>query len=104
MQPPFARMLSADERNDPARPARPSPVAPAERSPKALAKAATKRTTGDQPVHSFATLLRDLATICLNQIQPAYPDMPGFQIVTTPTPLPRTAPDLLGVTHALGIA
>ncbi len=104
MQARLAPMLFTDDDKDTARAARPSPVAPAERSPKALAKAATKRTTGDQPVHSFATLLRDLATICLNQIQPADPDMPGFQIVTTPTPIQRTALDLLGVSHRLGIA
>ena len=47
-------------------PHRTSPVAPAARSPRALAKAATKQTPGDLPVHSFATLLADLATICLN--------------------------------------
>ena len=104
MQARLAPMLFTDDDKPAAQAARPSPVAPAERSPKALAKAATKRTTGDQPVHSFATLLRDLATICLNQIQPADPDMPGFQIVTTPTPIQRTALDLLGVSHRLGIA
>ncbi len=104
MQARLAPMLFTDDDKDSARAARPSPVAPAGRSPKALAKAATKRTTGDQPVHSSATLLRDLATICLNQIQPADPDMPGFQIVTTPTPIQRTALDLLGVSHRLGIA
>jgi hypothetical protein len=104
MQAHLAPMLFTDDDKATARAARPSPVAPAERSAKALAKAATKRTTGDQPVHSFATLLRDLATICLNQIQPTDPDMPGFQIVTTPTPIQRTALDLLGVSHRLGIA
>ena len=56
------------------------------------------------PVHSLTSLLADLATICLNQIQPADPDIPGFQLVTTPTPLQRQALDLLGVSHRLGIA
>ena len=82
----------------------PSPVAPAARSPRALAKAATKQTPGDLPVHSFATLLADLATICLNQIQPADPALPGFRLVTTPTPLQRQAFELLGVSHRLGVA
>jgi hypothetical protein len=35
-------------------------------------------------VHSFATLLADLATICLNTIAPADPALPGFRLVTTP--------------------
>jgi hypothetical protein len=83
---------------------RPSPVAPAARSPRALAKAATKHTPGDLPVHSFATLLTDLGTICLNTIAPADPALPGFRLVTTPTALQRQALELLGVSHRLGVA
>ena len=83
---------------------RPSPVARAARSPRALAKAAAKRTGNDLPVHSFDTLLADRATICHNQIQPADPALPGFRLVTTPTPLERQALDLLGVSHRLGVA
>jgi hypothetical protein len=79
-------------------------VAPAARSPCALAKAATKQAPGDLPVHSFATLLADLGTICLNQIQPADPALPGFRLVTTPTALQRQAFELLGVSYRLGIA
>lgn len=55
-------------------------------------------------MHSFQTLLADLATICLNQIQPADPALPVFQLVTSPTPLQRRALDLLGVSHRHGIA
>ena len=84
--------------------ARTSPVAPAARSPRALAKAATKQTPGDLPVHSFATLLADLGTICLNTITPADPALPGFRLVTTPTALQRQALELLGVSHRLGVA
>jgi hypothetical protein len=84
--------------------ARPSPVAPAARSPKARAKAATKHTPAAQPVHSFATLLADLGTICLNTIAPADPALPGFRLVTTPTALQRQAFELLGVSHRLGAA
>ena len=84
--------------------ARTSPVAPAARSPRALAKAATKQTPGDLPVHSFATLLADLGTICLNPIPPADPALPGFRLVTTPTALQRQAFELLGVSHRLGVA
>jgi len=101
MQARLAPMLFTDD----AKPAaRTSPVAPATRSASALAKAATKRTEAGQPVHSFATLLRDLATICLNHIQPADPGLPGFRLVTTPTPIQRQALDLLSVSHRLGAA
>ena len=55
-------------------------------------------------MHSFATLLADLGTICLNQIQPADPALPGFLLVTTPTALQRQAFELLGVSHRLGVA
>jgi hypothetical protein len=46
-------------------------------------------------VHSFASLLADLATIRLNTIAPADPALPGFRLVTTSTPLQRRALDLL---------
>jgi len=54
-------------------------------------------TLADLPVHSFSSLLADLATICLNTVQPADPAQPGFRLVTTPTPLQRQALDMLGV-------
>ena len=104
MQARLAPILFTDHDKATAEAARPSPVAPAARSPRALAKAASKRTPGDLPVHSFQTLLADLATICLNQIQPADPALPAFQLVTSPTPLQRRALDLLGVSHRHGIA
>ncbi len=104
MQARLAPILFADDDKATAQAARPSPVAPAARSPKALAKAATKHTAGDIPVHSFASLLRDLATICLNTIQPADPALPGFRLVTTPTAIQRQALDLLGISHRLGVA
>jgi len=104
MQARLAPLLFADGDKAAAQAARPSPVAPATRSPQARAKAATKHTPGDLPVHSFSSLLADLATICLNQIQPADPGLPGFRLVTSPTPLQRQALDLLGVSHRLGVA
>ena len=55
-------------------------------------------------VHSFATLLADLGTICLNTIAPADPALPGFRLVTTPTALQRQAFELLDVSHRLGVA
>jgi hypothetical protein len=104
MQARLAPILFTDDDKPAAQAARPSPVAPAARSPNALAKAATKHTAGDIPVHSFASLLRDLATICLNTIQPADPALPGFRLVTTPTAIQRQALDLLGISHRLGVA
>jgi Transposase DDE domain len=104
MQARLAPLLFTDDDKPAARAARPSPVAPAARSPRALAKAATKQTPAALPVHSFATLLADLATICLNTIAPADPALPGFRLVTTPTALQRQAFELLGVSHRLGVA
>jgi len=104
MQARLAPLLFTDDDKPAAQAARTSPVAPAARSPRALAKAATKHAPGDLPVHSFATLLTDLATICLNTIAPADPALPGFRLVTTPTPLQRHAFELLGISHRLGAA
>ena len=104
MQARLAPLLFTDDDKQTAQAARTSPVAPAARSPRARAKAATKQTPGDLPVHSFATLLTDLGTICLNTIAPADPALPGFRLVTTPTALQRQAFELLGVSHRLGVA
>jgi len=104
LQARLAPLLFTDDDKPAAQAIRPSPVAPAARSPRALAKAATKHTPGDLPVHSFTSLLTDLATICLNTIAPADPALPGFRLVTTPTALQRQAFELLGVSHRLGVA
>jgi len=104
MQARLAPILFTDDDVPTARAARPSPVAPAVRSPRALAKAATKQTPGSLPVHSFSSLLTDLGTVCLNTIAPADPALPGFRLATTPTPHQRQAFDLLGVSHRLGVA
>ena len=57
-------------------------------------------------MHSFTSLLTDLATICLNTtlLLPADPALPGFRLVTTPTALQRQAFELLGVAHRLAVA
>jgi hypothetical protein len=104
MQARLAPILFTDDDKPAAQATRPSPVAPATRSPRAQAKAATKQTPAAQPVHSFATLLADLGTICLNTIAPADPALPGFRLVTTPTVQQREALSLLGVSHRLGVA
>jgi hypothetical protein len=80
---------------------RTSIVAPAQRSPRATAKAATKRTEDGWPVHSFQTLLADLATLTRNQVRPAGADGGTLDILTTPTPLQQRAFELLGVSARL---
>jgi hypothetical protein len=69
-------------------------VAPALRSSKALHKAQSKRTDDGLPVHSFQTLLADLATIAKNT---AVMNQTTMQIITTPTPLQQRALELLKV-------
>jgi Transposase DDE domain len=101
MQQRLAPMLFKDHDPTEGKAARPSPVAPARRSASAVAKAAAKVTTDGGPVHSFATLLDDLATIAASRIQPAG-GLPAFTLVTTPTPVQRQAFELLGVNHRLG--
>jgi hypothetical protein len=101
MKAALAPILFVDHDKPAAAAKRPNPVAPAQRSDKALTKAARKRTDDNTPVHSFTSLLADLATICANQIQPA-DDMPAFTKITTPTPLQRRAFELLAVSHRLG--
>ena len=54
-------------------------------------------------MHSFTSLLADLATICANQIQPTE-DMPAFTMITSPTPLQRRAFELLAISHRHGVA
>jgi hypothetical protein len=76
---------------------RDSIVAPARRSERAEDKALTKRTDSGEPVHSFKTLLRDLATIAKNRIQPKAPGAPTFDIITKPTSFQQRVLDLLGV-------
>ena len=83
--------------HDPKAATRTSVVAPAETSPKAQAKAHTKRTEDGLPVHSFRTLLDHLATITQNRVLPRLPGAQPFDILTRPTPLQRQAFELLDV-------
>jgi Transposase DDE domain len=90
-------MLFDDE--DPAAAAaeRASIVAPAQPSPAALRKRASKLTTDATPVHSFQTLLRDLATCTLNEMTTPLNDAYSFTLVATPTPIQAQAFRLLDV-------
>ena len=99
----LAPILFQDNDKPAAAAKRANPVAAAQRSDDALAKAARKHTTEDTPVHSFTSMLADLATVCANHIQPA-DDMPAFTMTTTPTPLQQRAFELLGVSHRHGLA
>jgi len=103
MKQALAPILFQDNDKSAAAAKRAGPVASAQRSDEALTKAARKRTEDDYPVHSFTSLLADLATICANQIQPTN-DLPAFTILTTPTPPQRRALELLGVSHRHGFA
>lgn len=48
-------------------------------------------------MHSFQTLLGDLATIVKNRIQPADKSIPTFDLLTQPTTIQQRAFDLLSV-------
>lgn len=93
----LAPMLFDDEDHALAEQARSSVVAPAQRSKTAKKKAASKHTAEGVPVHSFRTLLADLATITKNQIQPNLPDAPTFVKITRPTQTQKKSLDLLGI-------
>jgi Transposase DDE domain len=99
----LAPILFTDNDKPAAAAKRADPVAPAQRSDEALTKAARKRSHDDTTVHSFTSLLADLATICANHIQPTS-DLPAFTKITNPTPLQRRALELLGVSHRHGFA
>ena len=104
MERALAPMLFRDDDKEAAERSRTSPVAPATRSSSALRKVMTKRTAEHLPVHSFKSLLADLATVAANRIQPADAGMPAFAMITTPTPVQRRAFELLGISHRLGYA
>ena len=90
-------MLFDDEYVEQARAARPSPVAKARRSDQARAKDATKLGEDGLPVHSFRTLLDDLATLTYNICHtPLNPDA-RIVMSTRPTPVQEKAFRLLNV-------
>jgi transposase len=101
MRQALAPILFDDDDKASAEAQRESVVQPAQRSVKALMKARTQRTEDDLPVHSFQTLLQDLATVVLDRVQPKPKGLPAFDKITTPTPLQQRALDLLGVTLGL---
>lgn len=72
-------------------------VAPAQPSPAAKRKATFRRTDDGLPLHSFRSLLNDLATLCLNKVSLPSNQKYRFDLPTRPTPLQTRAFELLGV-------
>ena len=93
----LAPMLFDDDDPEGAGTRRTSPVQPARTSDQARRKSATGRTAEGLPAHSLPSLLDDLATLTLNTVH--LPDNPEnrFNVATQPTPLQRSAFELLDV-------
>jgi transposase len=93
----LAPMLFDDTDKEEAEAERRSVVAQARRSKAAVSKQTTGVTVDGLPVHSFRSLLDDLATVARNTMTTAInPDYP-LTVLTRPTPIQQKAFDLLGV-------
>jgi hypothetical protein len=97
----LAPILFEDDEKEAAEAERASVVAPAPRSEAAQQKDRTKRTYDGYPVHSFRSLLLDLATLSKHRSLIIGTEGPEFYTLTEPTPLQQHALDLLGVTLTL---
>jgi hypothetical protein len=95
MRQALAPILFDDHDRPAAATVRVSPVAAAKVSPAARAKAQARRTAEGQPVHSWRTLLADLATLTRNMVRLGA--APPATILSTPTPTQQRAFDLLGL-------
>ena len=93
----LAPMLFDDTDKDEAEAMRSSVVAQAQRSKAAVKKQTTGMTPDGRPVHSFRTLLADLATLARNTIVTAINPNHPLTVVTRPTPVQQKAFDLLGL-------
>ena len=91
----LAPMLFDDHDRAAAEALRSSPVAKAQPSPAAKRKAKTKHTDDGLPVHSFRSLIADLATLTRNTVR--FGRAATFPLLATPTEIQRRALDLLGV-------
>jgi len=90
-------MLFDDEFLDEASASRASPVLKAARSQHARAKDASKRADDGLPLHSFRTLLQDLATLAYNITHTSLNPEAKIVITTRPTPLQDKAFKLLDI-------
>jgi hypothetical protein len=99
MRQPLAPMLFDDHDRASAEAERASPVAKAKVSKAAYKKASTQRTEAAdgtvRPVHSFRTLLDDLATLTRNTV--CFVGQKMLTVQATPTPVQRQAFRLLGI-------
>lgn len=93
-------MLFDDEYLDEASASRASPVVKAVRSEHAKAKDASKRADDGLPLHSFRTLLQDLATLAYNVTSTALNPEAKIVLTTRPTALQHKAFSLLGLNPA----
>jgi hypothetical protein len=93
-------MLFDDEDLDIVHAARTSPVTKAQRSDSAKQKDRSKQNSDGVPVHSFRTLLKDLATLTYNITHTATNPNAKIVITTRPTPLQEKAFKLLAVNPA----
>ena len=93
----LAPILFDDHQRAEAAVARSSIVAAAQRSKAAHRKAATKRTQDGLPVHSFQSLLAELATFTRNTMAIATAPLDTFLLYPQPTPTQRRAFELLAV-------
>jgi len=94
----LAPMLFDDTDKEVAETLRASVVAPAQRSPAAVTKQTTGQTGDGLPVHSFRSLLADLATLVRNTVVTAITPHHPLTVLTRPTPVQHKALTLLGVT------
>ena len=93
----LAPMLFDDTDKTEAEAQRRSVVAQAQRSKAAVKKQTTGLTADGLPVHSFRSLLVDLATLARNTITTAITPHYPLTVLTRPTPIQQKAFDLLGV-------
>jgi Transposase DDE domain len=93
-------MLFDDEYLDEASASRASAVAKAVRSEQAKAKDASKQAEDGLPLHSFRTLLKDLATLTLNMAHTALNPKAKISLTSRPTPVQAKAFKLLGLNPA----
>ena len=94
----LAPMLFDDTDKEDAEALRASVVAQAQRSPAAVQKQTTGLTPDGLPVHSFHSLLADLATLVRNTVITAITPNYPLTVLTRPTPIQHKAFDLLGIT------
>jgi hypothetical protein len=95
MRQALAPMLFDDHDRTAGEALRSSPVAKAEPSPAAKRKAKKKHTDDGLPVHSFRTLLDDLATLTRNTVRCG--NAPEMTLLARPTEIQQRAFDLLGI-------